>query len=99
MSVPKYIKELSKNQKRLIVLLKLLVVLALIIFIVHFAIDLPSNLLYIFVFPELYIFWGALIGYAYFHLRSWKERIYNAENDIYETKTCRCITLSNVFSC
>jgi len=100
MSVPKYIKELSRFQKRLKLVLLFAILISLIIWIAHIYISNPSNVIIILLYPEIYIFWVALFGYCYLYIKSWKERIYYAENDIYETIAYRSKTsirsISNV---
>jgi len=85
MSVPKYIKELSSLQKKLKFIFLIAVITSLVIWIIHLLIDLPSEVMLILAYPELYIFWGSLVGYAYYHIRSWKEQIVKAERDLLET--------------
>ncbi len=92
MSIPKYIKELSKSQK---ILKKLLLIIAIIVFfiwIIHISIAPPTNPIYIFLFPELYVFIMCIAGYTYFYLRAWKEKIYFLESDILETIAYRSKT-------
>lgn len=85
MSVPKYIKEVSKLQKKLRFILLIVVFISLILLILHISLELPSEALLLFIYPEIYIFWASLIGYSYLHIRSWKEKIVKAETDILET--------------
>jgi hypothetical protein len=92
MSVPKYIKELSKTQKKLKPLLILVSLVSFLIWIVHLFIDSPSNPGFIFIYPELYIFLTCLIGYIYLYIRDWKEQIYFAESDLIETIAYRSKT-------
>ena len=92
MSVPKYVKELSKLQKLIKKILFLIAFFSFIIWIVHLNIDSPSNPSLIFIYPELYIFLIGVIGYLYYYLREWKVNIYLAESDIMETIAYRSKT-------
>ena len=92
MSVPKYIKELSKSQKILKDLLIIISFLVFIIWIIHISIDSPSVPGYIFLYPELYVFLTCIAGYTFFYIRKWKENIYYVESDILETIAYRSKT-------
>lgn len=85
MSEPKYIKPLRPLEKRVKPLSLLIALVFLIILIVRLVITSLQVPLSLFLFPELYLFWVFLSIYIYLHLRAWKEKIYYAENDIYET--------------
>lgn len=85
MSVPKYIKEISKTEKFLKVISFIGIWGSFIFLMIHLSWGLPSNVLLLFIYPELYFFWVFLIGFGFLYLKSWKLNIYLAENDIYET--------------
>ena len=92
MSVPKYIKVLSKSQRLIKKLLILVVIISFLVWIGHLFIDPPPNPVIIFIYPELYILLAGLIGYIYYFLREWKVGIYAAESDIIETIAYRSKT-------
>lgn len=89
MSVPKYIKEVSKFEKKLKWIFLTMVLITLITWIVHVGLKSPSNPVLILIFPEFYVFVGALFAFGYFYLKSWKEKVAKIETDIFETITYR----------
>lgn len=56
-----------------------------IILIMHFILFPPPSVLFLFLFPEIYILVGTLTLYSFLHLRAWKYNVYNVESDVFET--------------
>ncbi|MHA1147023.1 MAG: RING finger protein [Promethearchaeota archaeon] len=85
MSVQKYIKEVTKFEKKLTILSFIGIGIGIITLIIHISIHLPSDLIVLFIYPEIYLFWASLIIFGVLSIKTWKFKIYQYENDIYET--------------
>ncbi len=99
MSVPKYVKGVSKNLRTIKSISIFTIFIIIIIWVIRVAIDLPDNPLLVLLFPEFFILIGTICIYAYLYLRTWKLMIYSAESDIFETIAYRDKTsIKNVAS-